>query len=644
MDSARSGGKSAGAQTPGAQNAGPASTLGSLSNVIPAGTQAPAMIAKAALRRLAVAKLEPTPENYAKAYAEEAGESAPPTFPDRARPLLERLAARAVDDAALRDELTRALLQGRWDELQRLLDRSAESGVAQAQAWAALIERMARSLERGGRQWPVGRKKESLQRVLDGSRSDMTRLQQRLRQLVASWDSDGAQDKPLADDAEPADVASGAGAGAAPVLAATTGVAEAVLRATEPPPDLSAQAQAAQAIAQWQPLVRQLEATVQAALPSGEPRADELADELSRLAGRIAGEGATPEIAQAIELVCQRARRLLAHRHHLLDRLSVLCQELAAGLTELSEDESWARGQCEALQARLGDAGSVRGVRAATELLMQTRTKQHQLRADRDAARDALKGLITRMLAELGALSEHTGRFHESVGRYAEVVEQADSLESLAGVVREMVEESRSVQVLVSQTQERLKTEHSRASELETKVRELEGELRRLADEVSTDALTQIANRRGLMQAFDVEKAKLERDGGELALGLLDIDNFKKLNDTLGHGAGDQALKALADHVKKSLRPIDVVARYGGEEFVVILPGTPVGEAQQVLTRLQRSLSGSLFMHEAEPVFVTFSAGVTTYRLGERIEEALERADEALYEAKRTGKNRTCIA
>jgi diguanylate cyclase len=248
------------------------------------------------------------------------------------------------------------------------------------------------------------------------------------------------------------------------------------------------------------------------------------------------------------------------------------------------------------------------------------------------------------MLSELGTLSQHTGRFHESVGRYAEVVERADSLESLAGAVREMVEESRTVQALVSQTQERLNTEHSRAAELENKVRELEGELRRLSDEVSTDALTQIANRRGLVQAFAVERAKLERDGGELSLGLLDIDNFKKLNDTLGHAAGDEALKWLAGSVSACLRPGDRVARYGGEEFVVVLPSTAAAEAQQVLTRLQRALSESVFLHNEQRVFVTFSAGVTGYRAGERLEDALERADEALYEAKRNGKNRTCLA
>ena len=127
-------------------------------------------------------------------------------------------------------------------------------------------------------------------------------------------------------------------------------------------------------------------------------------------------------------------------------------------------------------------------------------------------------------------------------------------------------------------------------------------------------------------------------------MGLLDIDNFKRLNDELGHTAGDEALKSLAALVSSTLRPSDHVARYGGEEFVVLLPDTPVDEGQQILTRLQRALTGGLFMHENKQVFVTFSAGVTAYRAGERLEDALERADQALYEAKRTGKNRTCAA
>jgi diguanylate cyclase len=397
----------------------------------------------------------------------------------------------------------------------------------------------------------------------------------------------------------------------------------------------------------WQPLVASLEGTVRAGLPASEPRAAELADRLAALANALVSEGLTPERVAAVDEVCERARRLFAHRHHLVDQLGVLCQELGRGLAAMAEDDSWARGQCQSLELRLAEGISARSVRAASEMLAETRVRQQRVRDERNAARDALKMLINRLLHEVGELGEHTGRFHDSIGRHAEAIAQSDSLEGLAGVVREIVDESRAVQALVGQAQQRMRDEHSKASELAARVRELEGELRRLSDEVSTDALTRVANRRGLAAAFEAECARAARAGDAapgLAIGLIDVDNFKKLNDTLGHAAGDEALKALAAAVRARLRPVDHLARFGGEEFVVLLPATPVGEAQQALTRLQRGLSEALFMHENREVFVTFSAGVTAWRPGEPLQAALERADEALYEAKRMGKNRTNVA
>ena len=602
----------------------------------PAST-APAQLVKGALRRLAMSKLEPTPANYARAYAEESGEPLPAdgALPARARPQIERLVARATDDAALRTQLCGALMDARFDELQRALDHAASAATTASQAWAQLIDRLARGLERGGKNWTGARKKDSLQRVLDSSRSDAQRLQQRLRQLITAWEKDQPD----------VDIDTVAPDGTAPALApvaAQATVPAAVQAAPAPPAD------SAIALPEAHPrLIQDLASAVQAGLPADEPRATQLADELALLASRIAQEGATPALADAVADVCQRARRLLGLRQELVSELLALCNSLTDGLTDLAEDGSWAQGQGQALRQRLDGVNSARAVRAARELLDDTRERQRALQAERSLARYALKQIVREVLSGLGDLAGETGRFSDKVQGYAEVIEAADSLDNLGAVVRELLGESRAVHQLMASARERLADEHTRASVLASKVNGLEDELRRLSEEVSTDALTQVANRRGLARAFEQEQSRVEREGvasAPLSVGLIDIDNFKKLNDSLGHAAGDVALKNLAARVKEWLRPIDHLARFGGEEFVVLLPGTPVAEAQQVLTRLQRRLSASLFMHQGREVFVTFSAGVSAWCPGETLEAVLGRADEGLYEAKRTGKNRTCIA
>jgi len=210
-------------------------------------------------------------------------------------------------------------------------------------------------------------------------------------------------------------------------------------------------------------------------------------------------------------------------------------------------------------------------------------------------------------------------------------------------VVREMVEESRTVQALVQQTQSRLQHEHSIADGLTQRVNELEGEMRRLSDEVSTDQLTQISNRRGLLQAFEAERARLERSGTNLSVGLLDIDNFKRLNDELGHGAGDEALKALAAVVTKTLRPTDHVARYGGEEFVVLLLDTGPEEGLATARKLQRLVETLPIprAHTQPGGRLTVSVGVAFYpRDASDARTLIDHADEALYRSKEQGRNR----
>lgn len=558
--------------------------------------QAPAQLAKAALRKLAEQRLEPTPENYRKAYEAEAGTDSPPPAPTSDSPAV------ASDTPSL---------------------TPAEDG----ERWSQLVGRIVRGAERGGRQWTTARKKDSLKRVLDGSKNSAHRLHQRLTQLVGSWDSD-TLDNELIEVAETGDD--------------TTASTQ-----TKPAPaDLAS----ATVDGRWPALAvlsaEQLQSTVVTALPDHIPQALETKVQLAsalQQAQQGTAKGTPDSITQQITESCDQARRLIEHRHHLIEQLTALCETLTDSMVELAEDDSWVQGQCQAMQYQIEEGLHSRGVRHMLDLLEGTRQRQKQLKQERETARLALKQLIHQMLLEIAELGSTTDRFQQSLGRYADTIGQADSLESLAGVVREMVEESRAVHGLVTQAQSRMQAEHQRATELTDHVRQLEDEIRRLSAEVSTDPLTQIANRRGLARAFDTECAQIQRNGGQLSIGLLDVDNFKKLNDQMGHHTGDLALQFLSRRVGECLRPGDSIARYGGEEFVVLLPNTPVDEGQQVLTRLQRTLSAEFFTQDEKKVFITFSAGVTQYRVGEAIEAALDRADVALYEAKQTGKNRTCL-
>jgi diguanylate cyclase len=554
--------------------------------------------AKAALRRLALEKLEPNPENFARAYLQEGG----------------TLQAKAVPSAS-----------------------PAEADAAAPQL-AALIERVVRGVERGSRAWTTARKKEGLQRVLDSSRSDTARLKHRLNQLLASWESDtisvaanldGAAANGIGGLPSQADAEAGTDAGTDADASAGPDDAAAI-----PTPGLQP----------WQPVLASLSGALASALPETDPACRRLNQALAKVTQKLQVQGAAPGPARELAQVCEGVKSAMQQRLRLVEQLTRLCRELTASMAEVAESDSWVKGQCEAMHNALESGVSSRTVKTVNELLRDARKRQGVLRAEREQARDALRKLISSMLGGLSELSSQTGRLNENVGRYTEAIEGADTLESLTSVVREMVDETRSVNGHVAQTRTRLEEEHAKAGTLGERVNQLEVELRRLANEVTTDQLTQVANRRGLHKVFEVERGRMERSAKPLAAGLLDIDNFKRLNDELGHSVGDVALKSLAALVGSTLRPTDLVARYGGEEFVVLLPETTTEQAQVILTRLQRKLSEGLFLHEEKNVLVTFSAGVTTCGPGESIEEVLERADRALYEAKRTGKNRTCVA
>ena len=174
-----------------------------------------------------------------------------------------------------------------------------------------------------------------------------------------------------------------------------------------------------------------------------------------------------------------------------------------------------------------------------------------------------------------------------------------------------------------------------------TERRQLEAELKILA---TTDSLTGLNNRRHLLESGSRIMEAYRRYRRPLALLMLDIDHFKKINDTYGHAAGDLVLIQLADVLRSVLRAADLCGRFGGEEFVCLLPETSVAEALVLAERLRGKLAEQAVFSEAGEIFFTVSIGVSVAMPEDiSIDRLIHRADMALYEAKRTGRNRICL-
>jgi len=176
----------------------------------------------------------------------------------------------------------------------------------------------------------------------------------------------------------------------------------------------------------------------------------------------------------------------------------------------------------------------------------------------------------------------------------------------------------------------------------EARIAELEAALREARDVASHDPLTGVLNRRGLQEAFSREKARAKRGEQPLTIALIDLDNFKCINDTHGHAVGDAALVHLTRIIRKTLRPTDICCRLGGEEFVLMMPDSDMQAAERALARLQAALAEQP-VGETD-VILSFSAGVASVSANESLEKPLERADRGVYRAKAAGKRRVMAA
>ena len=167
----------------------------------------------------------------------------------------------------------------------------------------------------------------------------------------------------------------------------------------------------------------------------------------------------------------------------------------------------------------------------------------------------------------------------------------------------------------------------------------------RMFDSALRDGLTGLYNRRYLDDRLQAEYAWAKRNGAALTLCLIDVDNFKQINDTFGHTVGDAVLKAVADLLTGSVRTEDTVCRYGGEEFAVVCLGIPLANGVIVSERLRKAIEGHTFTFKDEALTLSISVGVAgvPYDSIHSVEELIGAADKALYQAKDRGKNRTKV-
>lgn len=309
-------------------------------------------------------------------------------------------------------------------------------------------------------------------------------------------------------------------------------------------------------------------------------------------------------------------------------------------IADLSLDEQWLKGQMDALMEASTPPLTLRRLDDVERRLKDVIFKQKDAKEHALQAQDEMRGMLATFIDRLSDMAKSSGSFHEKLEENARQIEQAKTLAEIAPVLKEVVSATRNMASQSKTSGDELQIMRDRAVQTDAEMAKLHQELDRVSIQARHDPLTGALNRKGLEEAVEREISSVRRKDTPLCMSLLDIDNFKNLNDTMGHETGDGALAHLASVARECMRPQDTLARYGGEEFVILLPDTPLDKGIEAMTRLQRELTKKFFLAGTEKILITFSAGVAQLAPDETGAEAIKRADKAMYLAKRAGKNR----
>lgn len=320
----------------------------------------------------------------------------------------------------------------------------------------------------------------------------------------------------------------------------------------------------------------------------------------------------------------------------LLKLLHLIIQNIG----ELSLDDRWLKGQIDALLTAATPPLTLRRLDEVERRLKDVMFKQTEAKGRALEAQEQMRQMLALFIGRLSQMTQSSSAYYGKIEEAAKLLEQAQTLEEIAPVLTDVMRATRSMTNDAQSSRDELRVMREKTQQTEAEIAKLHQELDRVSALARHDTLTGALNRKGLDEALEREVSNVRRKDTPLCLALLDIDNFKALNDSKGHEVGDAALAHLATVARECMRPQDTLARYGGEEFVILLPDTALDSGIEAMTRLQRELTRRLFLSGAEKILITFSAGVAQLAPDETGVGAIRRADQAMYLAKRAGKNR----
>jgi len=249
-----------------------------------------------------------------------------------------------------------------------------------------------------------------------------------------------------------------------------------------------------------------------------------------------------------------------------------------------------------------------------------------------EEANERANELIMHLIKELFSSKEQYSQYGLSLDQFSKQIQSDKGIEGIRGFLSSLLDET--VQIQQTNTNLSQKLDHS-SKELNEMKQQLEVAIK----EAVIDKLTQLYNRRAFERNIREEADRFFRYKNPFSLIILDVDDFKNLNDSYGHQIGDRALIGIARQLKSNVRKTDSVYRFGGEEFAVILPNTQIPQAGLAAEKIRVSVQETAFTRHKVDVGITLSGGISQIREGDTLEEFILRADKALYLAKQKGKN-----